>query len=271
LSEDSEKQDETCTSKHDEDKDKNPTERPSGVRWWEQYTVRYFVGTVIGLLVIAALKSDAQLKWTSLIPDVGVAGLADPRKLTVLAVIGLAFCYVASAPILTLHAVRGAYALDRRGYFVFLVALVASPFALMLIAAKLGAGVAGKGALLLIVGLQIVLIFVASAERFGSTKRFYDCLVIARHTDWKNRTDYADSYRHLREHGNALGIVLLELALGSILGTLQTKSEALTAVILWIIPGAWCWVIGNVLESHFARRDLDADTIPQAQTRKSNK
>jgi len=235
----------------EEDKEKTPIERPSGTRWWEQYTVRYFVGTVIGLVVIAALKSDGQLKWTSLIPELG---LTDPKKLAVFAAMGLAFCYVASAPILTLHAVRGAYRLDRAGYLAVLMVLLASPFAMSYIAAKFSSSVAGWTALLVIVGLQFILIAIATLNEFDSTKKFYDRLVVARYNDWKSKKDYVDSYRHLREHGNALGIVLLELALGSILSTLKFRNDALAAVIFWIIPGAWCWVIGNVLESHFANR-----------------
>src|SRR5690606_19061648 len=83
-------------------------ERPT-TKWWEQYYVRYFVGTFVGVVVIFALRERALLagEIKTLLP-----AFADirPAALTAVAFAGRAYCYIASAPVLTLHMVRGSWA-----------------------------------------------------------------------------------------------------------------------------------------------------------------
>jgi len=78
-------------------------------RWWEDYFVRYFVGTVIGAVVVVVLAShltDSDLKpiFLDLLLDPKVASA---KSLIVIAALGLAYCYIASAPMMVLHATRG--------------------------------------------------------------------------------------------------------------------------------------------------------------------
>jgi hypothetical protein len=77
-------------------------------RWWEYYTVRYFVGTVVGVAAVVVL---AQIP-NGPIPLAGVLSIQNLSRLDVpgflaLSAAGFAYCYVASAPILLAHAVRG--------------------------------------------------------------------------------------------------------------------------------------------------------------------
>jgi hypothetical protein len=93
--------------------------------------------------------------------------------------------------------------------------------------------------------------------------QFYKDLAGRRGTDQAKRGGIVDSYRHLREHGNALSIVLLEIVLGATLiqvssavdgGTDGTKLSLLAAVLaVWIAPGALVWLIGTLIELRFSK------------------
>jgi hypothetical protein len=231
--------------------DKKP--KPWSSHWWEQYTVRYFIGTIIGVFVVFILRSHGPLKdeVAKLIPDLLKI---DGKKLAAVGALGLAFCYVASAPILTLHAVRGSLSVDHCGFNLGLLGFVVSPLLITYGADYIGINCVRIASLGIIVGGQCVLIVISSLERFKKLKAFYDDLIEARLYDWSTKRDYVDSYRHLREHGNALAIVLCELALAAFLATAHDAREALVVIALWVAPGAWSWMIGSVLERHFAGR-----------------
>lgn len=90
---------------HEENKKKQDN------RWWEFYFVRYFVGTAIGAIIVLFLamsestiisQGTVTTIFKSLKPEKFESGY-----ILVLATVGLAFCYVASSPILVLHATRG--------------------------------------------------------------------------------------------------------------------------------------------------------------------
>jgi hypothetical protein len=227
-------------------------ERPMSNLWWQQYTVRYFIGTIVGIFVIFLLRAHGPLhcEIASLIPRLEDI---DAKKLIAVAALGLAYCYVASAPILTLHAVRGSVKMDSGWFNIAMLALVTAPIWMMFGVDHYGVAPLQVTALVIIVGGQCLLIVLASLGRFRRLKQFYDDLVEARLYNWSTKRDYVDSYRHLREHGNALAIVFCELALGAILSTVQTGRDGLVVIALWVAPGAWCWVVGSVLEAHFAQ------------------
>ncbi len=84
------------------------TKKPS--RWWEFYFVRYFVGTVIGFAIVVFLLFEPTSPFhgsnfldTATIKDLTAANIL------LLSGVGLAFCYISSAPILVFHALRSAY------------------------------------------------------------------------------------------------------------------------------------------------------------------
>lgn len=70
-------------------------------RWWDKYYVRYFVGTVYAVPLLVALQKDA-------IPDSAISHLPEDKwvNAAVITAAGLAFCYLASAPVLLLHTLR---------------------------------------------------------------------------------------------------------------------------------------------------------------------
>ena len=82
--------------------EKDEAKAPGGSRWWDHYYVRYFVGSVYAVPLMYALSRTDALKSS--------LGTIDPKQwvdATLLGAAGLAFCYIASAPILLLHSVRG--------------------------------------------------------------------------------------------------------------------------------------------------------------------
>lgn len=83
-----------------------------------------------------------------------------------------------------------------------------------------------------------------------------------------NTKDVRDTYTHLREYGNAIFIVAIELAaLALIVAAINTKFQhgefgsnekstqfilgTLTFIFIWITPGLFLWGRANVIESHF--------------------
>ena len=58
---------------------------------------------------------------------------------------------------------------------------------------------------------------------------------------------YVESYRHLREHGNAFFIALLELLLGVALFYSPVPWGVI--LMLWIFPTAGVWLFGTLLDN----------------------
>ena len=75
-----------------------------GSRWWEYYAVRYALGVGVGTPIIGLLWKRYQPLFQ---PSIR---LDSPFHTAVSAVLwgaaGMAFCYIASAPMLTFHSVR---------------------------------------------------------------------------------------------------------------------------------------------------------------------
>src|SRR5437870_2250563 len=76
-------------------------------RWWEYYAIRYFAGTAIGAGIVVFLNgADGSSLRGILSPvlkdaeDIGLGGLS------LIGALGFAYCYLASAPMLTLHSAR---------------------------------------------------------------------------------------------------------------------------------------------------------------------
>lgn len=57
--------------------------------------------------------------------------------------------------------------------------------------------------------------------------------------------EYVEFYRHLREHGNAFGIILCELVFGFIL---VNTIFNVWSLVIWSITGFFAWIIGTHLE-----------------------
>ncbi len=60
--------------------------------------------------------------------------------------------------------------------------------------------------------------------------------------------EFIESYKHLREHGNAFFILLMELVLALVLFSVEKTHIALLMALLWIAPACFVWFLGTYLE-----------------------
>lgn len=201
----------------------------------------------------------------------------DVTHLALLAVCGLVYCYIASAPILVLHAGRflsGRWIkLTSRWVKCLSVVLVVVLFPLSPLVAY---GVLGRleswryciiGYFAVAGLLVIVLQYVVSSWALIESRHlfaFYGTLAENREialSPERARGGIVDSYRHLREHGNSFFIVLLEILLAAILvgARLIVSNESdpsslgyLVVIVAWVFPAACVWGIGTLFEREFS-------------------
>lgn len=229
-------------------------------RWWEFYGIRYGMGTVVGAIVVFYLvHEDELLKSILLLPgdnkDLGMA------HVTVIAALGLAYCYISSAPILVLHACRNEIQVYLTGFrcwsYVKIIAsvLVYSLFAWLIMGFNGGLGKAGWPSLFLLSGIGGPVCYLVFRQILSVSKisRYY--FQLTRKREKHKNVKYVESYRHLREHGNSFFIVFFEITLGVILYYLPERSndvkhikDMIFILLLWVFPAIVVWFIAISLE-----------------------
>lgn len=239
-------------------------------RWWEFYFVRYFVGTAIGAIVVLFLATASSPVFIGQGELAGIlktlkTGNFESGYIAVLATLGLAFCYIASAPILVLHAVRGYMLKASKNanwllttFFLIIVLAVwiaqgyvfwsilnvrGNPF----ISQDFYSGLAFLLVTSILIVGQLFLILRAIFSKKKYAFLYYDRLVKRRAVASLETIQYVESYRHLREHGNAFFIVLLELLLGATL--FYSPVPWSVVLMIWILPAALVWFFGTLMES----------------------
>lgn len=193
-----------------------------------------------------------------------------------LAAYGLTFCYVASAPLLVLHAGRfligntlsssGWRRKMRQVSLLLVPPLLAT--ALMVYCSSASESFSLISAVatftflfVLITQLRVILLTLYRENDFF---KFYENLASARQT---GNSDLIESYRHLREHGNSIAIVLMEVILAGVLFAASKDATTIPRVFsdyldvigryvvictLWILPGACVLLLAVTLERQFA-------------------
>lgn len=228
-------------------------------RWWEFYFVRYFVGTVIGGAILLYLNaSDTSSLRNLIIPGVTDVSKLDAQFLSLLAALGLAYCYVASAPVLVLHATRGVFLAKHTATYRYLfygslafVGISAAAFYVCQEAPDHKV-ILSITLLMVVLCIQIVPLGLAIKNEGECAYSYYTKLTKARSKDTEETRQYVESYKHLREHGNAFIILLFELVLGTVVATVSEPRFALIALLLWIMPAGLVWLVGTILEYRFA-------------------
>lgn len=274
--------------------DEKNDEKTSGGRWWEFYVVRYALGTVFGVLIVNMLvKSGLAIPF----PEGSVSEITKPEGLPLLIGYGLAYCYFASAPILVFHSVR--FSMQKTGFRWSTVAILISSamfaflwcwFAkteihsmVMFVLAALAI------AMIVFMTLSQIRALIIGVSKTGEMWIFYRGLDLKRRV--KENRELVESYRHLREHGNAFFVVCLEILLGwgiyiagkvsifppgeLVSASCQKSNEAcdlllstgllqtIVLLLIWIAPAAFVWAIGCLLEREFADDvSIVAELIP---------
>lgn len=234
--------------------------------WWEFYGVRYAQGTVVGAMIIFFLFSQNEdLKSILFIPsdskDFGMP------HLILLAIYGLAYCYISSAPILIMHAARGLLFESKtnvkpykkmicRLMWVFVPSLLISLYYPFIAGEnEIYSRIAVFLYIMLVLFQFRILISIFSTE-WQKTIDYYIAIVDKRkmHED----SGYVESYKHIREHGNSFLIVVFQFFLAVPIYTFVSQSNngeesirnLILIVLLWVLPAASIWAFGNKLENH---------------------
>lgn len=252
----------------------------STARWWEFYAVRYGMGSVVGAIIFFFLCSTNPVFKPMLFG--ADAGKIDGTTLALLAGYGLAFCYIASAPILVFHVSRfllqismgssgGSGATGWRRYAGVLLTLLPPIGALIIFAltrTTSGIVLAFYCFVFWLASMVIWPQYLAIGFTLAKTRElltFYEKLAGKRKA---GTGGIVESYRHMREHGNSFLIVVLEMILAIILFTAGNLEVSLTGVVspskeiyvlpyimiifLWIIPAAAVWLVGTLFERRFS-------------------
>ncbi|MCY9547027.1 hypothetical protein [Lysinibacillus xylanilyticus] len=234
------------------------------LRFWEFYLVRYFVGTVVGTLLILFLIYYPEsgiyklINKQATLPGIKISKF-EMSYLWLFGFVGLAYCYLASAPILVFHSVRSIFSRFSetssryKNLFKFSIILPLIVVLLLLLLSYLKNPERHTFFLLsisvasIIIGYQIILIIFLIFRK--NLFQFYKDLATKRSDNDQIVSEYVESYRHLREHGNAFSILLMEIILCFILYNINSLSLLSIILTFWIIPAGSVWVIGTYLES----------------------
>lgn len=283
----------------------------SNSRWWEFYFVRYTLGTLVGALFVHLIaKANPEIEKLLFFAQTGSKeSIANAPLLGVPVLIGygLAFCYIASIPILIFHAGRMAFwgALGSAGaqddqqalrteskrwnkyekLSALALLITAIGFFCKIVVISFPALERGfrddefvTGFLFisasLVVVLQVLTVFLILLRRNAIYIRM-KMLASAREEN-RNKGEFIDSYRHLREHGNSILILILEAILGGcLLGIVYTLtgnpeienelrhigSASFVLLLFWVLPGGCVWIFASWIEAKFA-----SEKLPKADT-----
>ncbi|AMO75612.1 hypothetical protein [Pseudomonas citronellolis] len=239
--------------------------KSSEKNWWEFYGIRYAQGAVTGAAIVYLLLSQNEsLKRLLFLPD-------DPKDfgmahLTLLAIYGLTFCYISSAPILVLHAGRGLLFKNAinptpyKGILSRMLAMLAIPIGipLLLMTLKVIDSV-GFGAICsyaCILCMQALIIINIFGSKWGKSLKYYQEIIKKRQII--DNAEYIESYRHMREHGNSFLIVIFQIFLSFPLYSIcssgwETPKQTvyiLATIFFWITPAAFIWGYATRIESN---------------------
>jgi hypothetical protein len=231
-------------------------------KWWEYYAVRYLVGTIVGAGIVAFLNQHPSSPFDGTLSSLKEFKDASFKDVTLFAAIGFAFCYVASAPILTIHATRENLRFTKiSGKPVSTISLLVVSFGVPgLIAWKFLPAIPTV-VIAIIIGIQLYLLLRTSLLRFNDLEQFYVSLSTVRAQAKKTDPnlpvkEYVESYRHIREHGNAFLILVMEAGLGFVLINIPCLTYTVPILLAWILQATTAWLIGTILESRLTHKTL---------------
>lgn len=228
--------------------------------YWIFYIVRYFVGTVVGSVIVAMLLYHSGSTIANMF-SLSISNVQELKQhhFIVAAVLGLAFCYISSAPILVMHTVRCylPHHLESRSIIsriIRVLVLLVSPVVLSLIMLKDTNYKPYVFICMMLVSMiilyQILLVGYGIKDKLKVFIQFYQDLSKARSKENKTIQDYRESYRHLREHGNAFLILIFEAVLGITLFVVPQGWMVISILVLWLLPSMVVWFYATSLEAN---------------------
>jgi len=230
-------------------------------RWWEGYLVRYLIGTFVGCVAVSILAWKIHGgEYQRYIADYIFNKEYFPQAWLALIGIGFAYCYLASTPITVIHVSRslGRVFPNNFARYVWFLSGLASFFAVLFNAkAELVLWVAAFPALWMAFSQWACIVrlmdFCGKCSMSSDFVNFYKKLSVSRGADGA-KFQLRESYTHLREHANAVFIVVIELSLLSLMMIMIDlfKEEfyrfSLMFSFIWLVPNILLWGRANKLE-----------------------
>lgn len=186
------------------------------------------------------------------------------------AAVGLTFCYISSVPMLTIHTARvclnRAWWCPKRLITLGFVLVLSSLAVYFLVSRWIGLNESGQKTALVALSLLVLFqafLILSIVTSPSETARFYDKLEVERPI----HPELVESYRHMREHGNSVLIVLGELFLTFCLWEIHPSSNPPESSVLvyfglvlalWLMPSSLVWMVGTQLERHLTKRNASA-------------
>ena len=231
---------------------------PSKSQWVDRYLLRYGPATILGAILAAYFYSKRR--------DFGLNNSLLLEKYELVAAmlaIGFLLAYVASAPILVFHCGRSLYLGTTKSWFRKFSSwgtgaiVVTTVTCLAVVGVPIPLAIPTGGA----IAIWVVTLVLAFAAYFGRKAifHFYQELCERRSLD---KSGFAESYRTMREHGNAFYILIWEIFLAAPLAVAaklkllhdwdDTFLLLLVVLVLWIAPATVAWYVASRLEVDFA-------------------
>jgi len=247
-------------------------------RWWDFYLVRYFMGTILGsivfYLIIFRFRHFRGEKLNISILGEGFNSVFDiildnnsAIGLSVILAGGMLLSYISSGPILILHSIRlglrfgeiSKRVLKFNQAGVVLLLLSGSFLALLVYQLMIiSLWVALMNLIILIPFFLFLYLWCTDKNVSKEQKLDHLCYNLVKKRS--SEIEYPQTYRHLREHGNAFFIVLTEALLGGCLYFAKSPSDILVILSCWVIPPIFMWFFANYLEGYLLKIDKYYDS-----------
>jgi hypothetical protein len=231
------------------------------------------MGIAIGVLVVRVLCYRYADLSAILVGQVQ-AIYDTPTKAFFWAAVGLTYSYVASAPILTMHVSRMYLRKPSKRTIVF--AMIFPVLACLLFVLGIfyrnyfshQPGHIISWSILLAITVVHGFYCWEVATNIDKYYEFYTKLSKNRNKE-TDSGELIESYRHLREHGNSMLIVLCEVVLAVVLWGVWPESNKMhaetiiptIAIALWIAPSSIAWFAGSIIERKFAEDQISNRSI----------
>jgi hypothetical protein len=257
-------------------------------RWWEAYLTRFLIGSIVGAACLFAIihpsysncfgnKVNEFICYTLGNKNICSGGencastnsdkckkeyesqkpVEDMSRLILLLVFGFAYCYVVSAPLALMHYLRASLLIIdsnkfrsnneesvlSRFNFVSIIFYILIPGSLIL---------SVKSQFCMFFGLILVALLatIEVSFPFSGAYSFYvkkALIFTSSNNGWPR--EFASSYKHLAEHGNAYLIVIYEILFAVALTSSELSFiNGMWLIILWVFLGAICLVYAKQLE-----------------------
>lgn len=229
-------------------------------RWIDLYLLRYGPATILGAMILGYFYSIRHSFGINVdIPNdnfllVSIFGLG-----------GFLYAYIASAPILVSHCARFLTS-DPHCSRLFAVCWSGAQVLLLLLS-WLRFGFAfhdvGKGLIYAVPYSLWIVVWVAACITYFRRETVYEYYKTICSKRTADNAEFVESYRTLREHGNAFQIMFWEMILAALIYVTFKTQEldsadgvfwvSLILGLFWIGPAVLTWSIACRLEGDFAR------------------